>query len=235
VLAAAACLLLFVGLLVVGFALRPGNSQLGAAGSNSASATLLPSRLEPIPPSQIPPPWKGEDIGNPPIPGSASFVNKTWTLQAHGRGLSESALQVYFVSQPMRGPCVVKVQVASRSDCIVGVMCRAGDGSYAAVSLVPDKGAEMVVFDPHGEEDKFRRFDRSDLVSHAWLRLELLPSNRMVGSASADGMRWVNIRSLSVPLRGDFQAGFFIASARQGTTGKAVLSQVEVGPRVDRD
>ena len=78
--------------------------------------------------AQLPPGWAIADVGNPAVPGTASFSNGTFTVSGAGTGVWGPSDQLAFMHHQMTGDGAIVARLdtlsAASRDTEVGVMVR---------------------------------------------------------------------------------------------------------------
>ena len=147
--------------------------------------------------SGLPTGWSDNDVGSPPIPGSASYTpaNNTFTLSASGSGLGSSSDQLNFANYSVTGSGSVTAHVDSLTNtnpaAAAGVMIRAdtnGSSLFAAADLTAQN---TVIFS--GQPAGLRRSVSPATVSGpVWLSVTDT-NGGFTGYYSIDDITWTQL------------------------------------------
>jgi hypothetical protein len=180
-----------------------------AAGASSDRATAHPRSPAAVHPKgatggALPPGWADTDIGSPAIPGSASFAAGTFTVNASGADIENTADAFHYVYQQVAGDVTVIARVASIQNTDPwakgGVMIRetlAADSRHAMTVVTPGNG---VVFQRRQTTGGSTDTTQGPLVAAPyWVKIVRTGDN-IVGYSSADGVVWDEVGEHSVPM-----------------------------------
>lgn len=193
------------------------------------TATLSEVIVRPL---AVPAPQRAVDIGSPSIPGTASARSGTYTINAAGLDVWNTADQFHFVYQPITGDVDVSVRVRSLTQAHAwtktGVMIRESltPGSRHAFALVSAGGG----YGFHRRIDPDGFTDAGAGVTGAapgWVRLVRVGS-RFEAFRSADGVSWTSLGSDVVPMAEPVYVGIAMTSHNTTATAQAVLDTFTV-------
>jgi hypothetical protein len=149
--------------LPTGFTLA--NSTLYVVANGIASSTL-------------PQGWSAIDVGNPGLPGNASFDGTTWTVQGSGSDIWSAPDQFQYAYTSISGDATLVARVTSLQNtgywAKAGVMFRDGTASgapYVAVVENPNLQVEMQWRDTAGADSNWNGAQVGDTVNPKWVRL----------------------------------------------------------------
>ncbi len=85
-------------------------------GSLSDWVNLATGATETLTETVVPYPWTDSDVGNPAMPGSASYSNGVFTVNGGGADIWGGTDQFNYVSQPLTGNGSIVARVTSQSN-----------------------------------------------------------------------------------------------------------------------
>jgi hypothetical protein len=208
---------------------RPGAAEPVHPGAHARSAAGVPGQL---PQDPLPPPWVDADIGAPALPGSATYSNGTFTVQASGADIESNLDQFHYVYQPVTGDVTIIARLASLQPtdpwAKAGVMIRE--------TLDPDSKHAMM-FDTPGNGLNFARRTTTgggtDTTNGPygpaphWVAL-IRVGDVLTGYASPDGLSWTLVGSDTIPMAASVFAGLPLTSHNNAVLGTATFDNVSV-------
>jgi hypothetical protein len=213
-------------------------SDLGFAAGAAASrpAPLPRSKAAGLPGGPtggaLPPGWADADIGSPAIPGSATFASGTFTVNASGTDIENTADQFHYVYQQVAGDVTVIARVASIQNTDPwakgGVMIRETLAANA-------RNASMLLTSGHGLTFQRRTVtggatDTTDgrwIGTPYWVRITRT-GNTFFGYSSPDGTTWTLVGSVTIALPTNAYVGLAVTSHSNGVGGSDVFDNVSV-------
>lgn len=181
----------------------------------------------------VPAPWHALDIGGPVIPGTASARSGTYTVNAAGRDIWNTADQFHFVYQQVSGDVDLSLRVASLAYADpwskTGVMIRESlsSGSRHAFALLSaGRGyAFHRRLDPGGFSE-----GQAGAAGPApgWVRL-VRTGSRIEAFRSADGVAWTSMGADVIPMAASVYIGIATTSHDTAATTRAVVDSLRVG------
>ena len=218
-------------------AISPGDIVLFACGDGSPVALAVVAGVSeaftavPYPGASTPPPapWTDSDIGNPALPGSASYANGVFTVNGDGSDIWGGDDEFNYVWWTLAGDGSIVARVTSQSDtdgwAKAGVMIKqstATGSSYALLAVTP------------GNNIAFQYdFDQTVAgVSYSfpvWLKLTRSGST-ITAFYSADGTTWPQVGTATVTLTDPVTIGLFACSHNANAVSTATFDNVSITP-----
>jgi hypothetical protein len=182
----------------------------------------------------LPPPWTDADIGAVGIPGSASFAaaTGTFTIQASGDDIWNTADGFHFVYQPLNGDGALLARVASVGNtdswAKAGVMIRetvAANSTQAMMAITPGNGSAFQ-----------RRTSTGGSSTHTagpavtapyWVKIER-SGTTFTGSVSADGSSWTVVGSDTISMAGTVWIGLAVTAHNNGLLNTSTFDHVSL-------
>jgi regulation of enolase protein 1 (concanavalin A-like superfamily) len=182
--------------------------------------------------TSVPAPQKAVDIGSPALRGSVSYSSGTYTVNAAGLDIWNSADQFYFIYQQITGDVDLKMRVRSVSQAHswskTGVMIRESlsPGSRHAFALL--SAAKGYAFHRRIDPNGFTEGGTTVAgVAPGWVRL-VRTGSRIEAFRSSDGTTWRSLGSDVVPMVDTVYVGIATTSHNTSTRTKAVLDNFKV-------
>jgi hypothetical protein len=184
--------------------------------------------------SGLPAGWSDNDVGSPPIAGSASYnsANNTFTLSGSGVGVNSSSDQFNFANYSLTGGGSITADVNSLTNtdpsAAAGVMIRSdtnGGSLFAGVDVTPQN---TVVFSGRSGSGFFS-FAPVTVSAPAWLRVSDLNGN-FTGYYSLDDVSWTQIgtaQAIAMP-NASTLGGIWASSNNSSALNTAVFSSVSL-------
>jgi regulation of enolase protein 1 (concanavalin A-like superfamily) len=174
----------------------------------------------------VPAPWTSADVGGPMVPGSASYLNGTFSVHGSGSDVWGTADQFQYVSQPLNGDGTITVRATDQDNtdpwAKAGIMIKqsaAAGSPYVAVMVTPGNDAHMQYgFNTEVASTSYRFPD-------AWLRLKRT-GNLFTGYTSADGITWTQFGTATVAISATATAGMFVSSHNPGVLATTTFDNV---------
>jgi len=200
------------------------NPDSQSSPSNQASAR---TRRSPLPSG-----WSDADIGGPSIPGSASYRNGVYTVDASGNDISNQADQFHYVYSTMTGDGTIIARVVSQQNTDpgskAGVMMRqslAADSPNVLISTSPGNGTQFQ-WRP-GQGDGTTSYGSSGISAGApyWVKLTRTGST-FTGYASPDGANWTKVASVTIPMSTQIDVGLALSGHNNGVLNQSTFDNV---------
>ena len=187
----------------------------------------------------LPAPFDARDIGDVGRPGFVALAGPdSFTLNGAGQTQFLGKDALYYVYQPLTGNGTITVRLTALQlywDNRAGVMIReslTADARYVSLVGRPSEsrgtlleGAELRIKDVVG--GKPRRVVGYDLNLPNWLRLTR-SGDDFTALVSADGVTWIPLGSVTLPMAGTIYIGVSVASAQHGVWATASFDHVNV-------
>jgi glucosylceramidase len=169
------------------FPVFKGSSSIGNVNWFQFSGAIAP----------LPAPWTTTDIGAAGLAGSASAANGTFTANASGNDIWNTADAFHFVDQPAAGDCEIRARVLDVQNtdpwAKAGVMIRnstAANAVNASVVVTPANGVSFQLRSANGAAATSTTV--GSITAPHWVRL-VRAGNAFKGYHSADGVSWAQI------------------------------------------
>jgi regulation of enolase protein 1 (concanavalin A-like superfamily) len=194
--------------------------------SNSDSATVhitIKSKNDPCYP------WLSSDIGDAARPGSFSYVNKSFVIQASGADIWTNSDGFYYAYQYINGDCEMYTKVesleANHEWAKAGIMVRESlnSGSRNAFVCVTNKNGVTCQQRLITNESSDAGNRIPDVKAPYWMKL-IRKGNYFSYFVSADGLNWSNLGNAEVPMAKNVYVGFAVTSHNNNEISKAVFS-----------
>ena len=181
----------------------------------------------------LPAGWRGQDVGSVGIPGSATFLDGTFSLKGSGSDIWETADGCHFISQSLSGDFVITARLASMSNtdywAKAGLMVRESyaTGSRNVSLLVTPEGG--------GTRQQWRSSTGGSTSDHQlsgsnaplWLRI-VRSGNTFTGWQSDDGLTWSNTHAVTLGMTSAVLLGLTVTSHQNNALNTAVFDHVNV-------
>ena len=181
----------------------------------------------------LPADWRGQDVGSVGIPGSATFLDGTFSLKGSGSDIWETADGCHFISQSLSGDFVITARLASMSNtdywAKAGLMVRESyaTGSRNVSLLVTPEGG--------GTRQQWRSSTGGSTSDHQlsgsnaplWLRI-VRSGNTFTGWQSDDGLTWSNTHAVTLGMTSAVLLGLTVTSHQNNALNTAVFDHVNV-------
>ena len=183
--------------------------------------------------SLLPSNWQTADIGSVGIPGSATYLNTTYTLKGSGADIWGTADGFHFLSQSISGDFVITARLASISDtdywAKAGLMVRETNATNAknvALLVTPQGGGTRMQWrnTPGGSTSDHELSVRN---APLWLRISR-SGNTFTGWQSDDGATWRNQHTVILPMNSAVQIGLAVTSHKNDTLNTATFQNVDL-------
>ncbi len=170
----------------------------------------------PLPPEEpLPQPWHSTDVGNVGIPGSTTYNNNIFTLQASGFDIMREADEHHYTYQTWHGDIDITAHIQdiqnTRNWLKSGVVIRENleSGSRIAAMLSAYNRGMMLV--TRKESNTNAPLTREEDRQVPWVRLIRI-DNTFHGYISDDGNHWTHIESRTVDMPNEILVGLALAS-----------------------
>lgn len=181
----------------------------------------------------LPAGWRGQDVGSVGIPGSATFLDGTFSLKGSGSDIWETADGCHFISQSLSGDFVITARLASMANtdywAKAGLMVRESHapGSRNVSLLVTPEGG--------GTRQQWRSSTGGSTSDHQlsgsnaplWLRI-VRSGNTFTGWQSDDGLTWSNTHAVTLGMTSAVLLGLTVTSHQNNALNTAVFDHVNV-------
>ena len=181
----------------------------------------------------LPADWRGQDVGSVGIPGSATFLDGTFSLKGSGSDIWETADGCHFISQSLSGDFVITARLASMANtdywAKAGLMVRESyaTGSRNVSLLVTPEGG--------GTRQQWRSSTGGSTSDHQlsgsnaplWLRI-VRSGNTFTGWQSDDGLTWSNTHAVTLGMTSAVLLGLTVTSHQNNALNTAVFDHVNV-------
>ena len=181
----------------------------------------------------LPAGWRGQDVGSVGIPGSATFLDGTFSLKGSGSDIWETADGCHFISQSLSGDFVITARLASMANtdywAKAGLMVRESyaTGSRNVSLLVTPEGG--------GTRQQWRSstggstsdYQLSGSNAPLWLRI-VRSGNTFTGWQSDDGLTWSNTHAVTLGMTSAVLLGLTVTSHQNNALNTAVFDHVNV-------
>jgi hypothetical protein len=184
--------------------------------------------------------WSCADIGNPPLAGSQTLSNGTWTISGDGRDIGGTADQFHFVWQSLAADGGISTQVITQTKtndrARAGVMLRlSSDASAPFYAALMTPGSGLFVLDRSTQGGGVSTvLDITGTVATYPIYLQVQRAgSTFTAATSSDGSTWTPLAGSSVSLNaltGTLLAGMAVTS-HTSTTPKlstAIFSNVNL-------
>jgi Bacterial Ig domain len=205
---------------------------LAATSHNASALTTVALSNVTVAPLGVPTSQTAADIGAPAIPGTVSSSGGTYTVNAAGLDIWNTADQFHYIYQQVTGDVDVSVRLRSISEAYAwsksGVMIRESlsPGSRHAFALL--SAARGYAFhrriDPNGFTEGGAGVTGA---APGWVRL-VRTGNSIEAFRSADGANWTSLGVDVVPMATTVYVGIATTSHTTKLTTKAVLDNFKL-------
>ncbi len=180
----------------------------------------------------LPAPWIAQDIGSPPIAGSTTFNQGTFTITAGGSDIWARSDEFTFIYQQVTGDVDVIARVDSLGESDVwsktGVMIRSSLAGDAAHTFALMSGARGVAFQYRLDDGGSSGNTAGPEVSAPyWVRL-VRKDTTVTALSSPDGKTWSTIGTTTIKLGASAYVGIATTSHNPSSITTAAVSQVSV-------
>ena len=175
--------------------------------------------------------WLDQDIGAVGSPGSGTFSNDAFTIQAYGNGVYYATDQLHFVYQPLTGDgsIVARVVSVSGSGVLGAVMIRETLSSGATLGATEHDYSSDVYF-------AYRTSTGASASSQGatgaappyWIAL-IRSGNTFISEMSSDGENWVEVGSTETLTMADsVYVGLAVSSGTTSSSGTVTFDHVSL-------
>jgi regulation of enolase protein 1 (concanavalin A-like superfamily) len=180
----------------------------------------------------LPTGWANRDVGSVGLPGSASAISGTWTVDASGANIWGSADEQHFAYQAVTGDLDIRVRLASLEKVDnwskAGVMIReslATNARNAFMLATPGGTRGFQVRTTVGGST--RRTNGASGTGPIWLRL-VRQGSQFTGYLSADGASWTTVGSSTISMTSTVYVGLAVTSRKDSTLATATFTNLTV-------
>ena len=216
-------------------------SDLGAQSHNilapsiptSYGATYVAVNPTPTPANtgSLPSPWAQGDVGAVGLPGSASVVSGTFTVDGSGQGIGGTSDQFHFVFQPLAGDGQIVARITgvqnTTTDPRGGIMIRetlATNSSNVAMVLT---GGNRFQFQVRASTGATTSVWSGNQTPPHWVKL-VRSGNTFTAYRSSNGVSWTLYAAspVTVPMSEDVLVGLAMASRDNSAVATATFDSV---------
>ena len=181
----------------------------------------------------LPAGWTGQEVGSTGVPGSATFLNGTFTLQGAGADIWETADGCRFVFRGLSGDFVITARLDSMSNtdywAKAGLMVRessaAGSRNVSLLVTPESGGTRMQWRNSTGGSTSDHELSGSN--APLWLRI-VRSGNTFTAWKSDDGSSWTNAHVVTLAMTSAVLLGLTVTSHRNDTLNTATFNHVSV-------
>ncbi len=186
--------------------------------------------------SELPPPWKHQDIGAVQVKGDASFGDGVFTVSGtlDTWGTNDG---FHFVWQPMRGDGQIIARVLTVENTFnhakAGVMFReslASNSKHAEACVTPVDGTQFLVRSETGGKTTSARTGQDKGKLPYWVKL-VRAGDKFSGYESSDGKAWNLIGATNVMMKPEIYVGLVTSSHAKEKLCTATLDNVSLKPQ----
>ncbi len=181
----------------------------------------------------VSPTFVGSDIGAPPIAGSTTFNNGTYTVNGCGSDIYGTSDQFQYASDARSGNFTITARVATQQNTSSwaksGVMIRettAANSSYVGIYVTPSNGIDMQYRNGTGTS-AYDLARSSGKAAPYWVRL-VRSTNTFTGYYSADGVTWTQLGSMTVAMATNVTTGLAVCSHNTAALNTTTFDNTDV-------
>src|SRR5262249_494460 len=202
----------------------------GTSGSfsHSTAVTLVVNSGTTLPPG-----WRDADVGATGVVGSAAVSGGTFTVKGSGVDIWSSSDSFNYVFQSLTDNTVITTRLASQENtdpwAKSGVMIRettAANSSYVSVFVTPGHGVNMQ-YRPSTGASAVQLAQIAGPVAPYWVRL-VRSGNTFTGFASADGVSWTQVGTISVTMAGNALQGLAVTAHNNKVLNTSKFENVSI-------
>jgi regulation of enolase protein 1 (concanavalin A-like superfamily) len=194
--------------------------------SNGVAFTVTP----------IPAGWTDADIGSVGLPGSASYINGAFTVQAAGNGMAGTADGMNFLYQPLSGDGTIVARIVSTqrasNSVYAGVMIRETLAAGASNAFL-DYWAQLYV--GAGSSFTYRASTDGSVENGGggtsnppfWLKL-VRSGSTFTAYSSTDGISWTQLGSQTITMAQNVYIGLAVSSGSTSSLSTATFDNVSI-------
>jgi len=201
--------------------------------TNLAGNSAWSSVATAAPKMAISAPWADEDIGSPPLTGSAYEVDGAVYVNGTGNDIWNSSDQFHFVYVPLSGNGTIVAHVAAQGQtdpwAKAGVMFRnslAAGSVFADMVLTPGYGAAFQYRDSSGNLGNTDT-GVNTYFAPDWVKL-VRSGSTFTGYVSSDGVTWTSVGSDSLTMGSTVYIGLCDTSHNASLISGATFNEVSV-------
>jgi hypothetical protein len=199
------------------------------------AGALDPEQLtESLPPY----PWIATDIGAPPTPGSARFVDADGRFKIRGSGsIGGSSDSFHYVHQPLNGDGVITAKLSSArgsgADELIGLMIRQNLAADSPYVFIGTSGMDDLILQSRGLPGTESVTDRWTLslpaAQELWIQLSR-EGESIYAFAQTDGVAWQLIATIPAAWAPELFFGMAVASEDPQNLALPIFSGVIAAP-----
>ena len=181
----------------------------------------------------LPADWTGRDIGSVGVPGSATFLDGTFTLKGSGADIWETADGCHFISRSLSGDFVITARLASMANtdywAKAGLMARestAAGSRNVSLLVSPEGGGTRLQWrSSAGGHTSDHQLSGSN--APLWLRI-VRSANTFTGWQSDDGLTWTSTHTVTAAMTSALLLGLAVTSHKNDLLNTAAFDQVSI-------
>src|SRR5262249_18519736 len=177
--------------------------------------------------------WTDQDIGSPGRAGSASINAGTYSVNGGGKDIWARSDQFNYMYRSSAGDLTITAHLSDQKNTNAWtqsrVMIQASTtpgSAYVLMILTPGNGVNMQYRASMGA-NAVQLVGVSGLVAPYWVQL-VRSENTFRGFASADGVNWTQLGSISVTMTNRVTAGLAVTSHRNTALNKSTFDNVNI-------
>ncbi|MEM7281353.1 MAG: PASTA domain-containing protein, partial [Pseudomonadota bacterium] len=193
------------------------------------SAQSIPAVVSTLGPST----WQSQDIGAVAAAGSFTEDTGTFTIEASGSDIWNTADEFHFAYQPLDGDGEIIARVDSLVNTYVwakaGVMMREtldDNSRHASMFATPRRGLTFQRRVTPGASSQSDDTGGRSVVPH-WVRL-VRAGDVFTGYESEDGVSWTQVGQITISMNSTLFVGLAVTSHNDGVLTTAVFDSVEI-------
>jgi regulation of enolase protein 1 (concanavalin A-like superfamily) len=210
-----------------------GNVQAGLAVTSHNTAALNTSTFDNVAVSGLPTNWSDADIGSLGVAGSASASGGVFTVNGSGADIYGTSDNFNYASETATGDVTITARVASQQNTNLwaksGVMVRettAANASFVHVFITPGHGVNMQYRNGTGAS-AVQLAQVAGPVAPYWVRV-VRSGNTFTGFASADGVTWTQVGSISVSMASNVRTGLAVTAHNNTVLNTSTFDNVTI-------
>ena len=203
-----------------------------AKGATPGATWSFTTAATPPPGGAVPAPWSAQDVGAVGRPGSASFSNGTFTVNAAGADIWGSADSFHYVSQAISDDTQIVARVThidnTNGFAKAGVMLReslAANAAHVILALNPSGAIEFMTRSTTGGSTAW--LSGASQSPPTWLRL-VRSGSTVTGSVSSDGSSWATVGTTTLSIAASARVGLVVTSHDTGVLNTSTFDSVVV-------
>ena len=182
--------------------------------------------------SQLPSPWKNQDIGSVGLAGSSSYSNGTFTVKGSGDDIWNTADAFQYAYQSLTGDGSIIARVASQQNtdpwAKAGVMIRetlTAGSTHAFMAITPGNGAAFQRRTTTGGSSL--NTGGYSVTAPYWVRL-MRTGTTFTGFISSDGKNWTQVGSDTISMASSVYIGLAVTAHNNTVLNTSTFDNVSV-------